>query len=115
LEKICAELLIKIKKESNLNETKTLQKWQQLIKNYQDRGIDVNESSNFAKPGRIPPDEIWVVIGSGERAQTPNYNAMYALLGEFIQFLYEEMLYIGPLNISLERKCLVFEIQTQIP
>ena len=106
-----AELSIKIKKE-NLNETKTLQKWQQLIKDYHTRGIDVSDCSIPVPPERISPDAIWVAIRSGEETKIPDYKQMYALLGEFIQFLYEEMFYIGTLNISLERKCLVFEIQT---
>jgi hypothetical protein len=114
LEKLCAELTIKIKKDK-MDETKVLQKWQQLIKDYNSRGIDVSVGSILVSPERASPDEICFVLRSGEVTQSPDYKKMYALLGEFIQFLYEEMFYVGTLNVSLERKCLVFEIQTQIP
>ncbi len=114
MEKLFAELSVKVKKE-NLNEDRLRQKWQQLIETYRNRGIDVNDCSIPSKPERSSPDEILVVVRSGERTQTPDYKEMYILLGEFIEFLYEEMLYVGLVKISLERKCLVFEIQTQIP
>ena len=108
-----AELSVKINKEK-LDEITALQKWQQVIKAYQHRDVDVNDCSNL-KSEKIHVDEVWFVLRSGERTHIPNYKEIYALLGEFIQFLYEEMSYVGPLNISLERKYLVFEIQTQIP
>jgi hypothetical protein len=114
LEKLCAELLIKIKK-SNLNEKELLQKWQRIIKDYQNRGIDVTDGSIPEGSEKSDPDEIYLLVRAGERTQSPDYKKMYSLLGEFIQFLHEEMGYIGSLNIILERKCRVFEIQTDIP
>jgi hypothetical protein len=114
LEKLTAELSIKIKKDT-LNETEILNKWQQLIKDYQCRGIDVKDSSLSTTPETIQSNEICVILQSGEQTQSPDYKEMYALLGEFLLFLYQEMFYVGPVNISLERKCLVFEIQTQLP
>jgi hypothetical protein len=114
VEKLCAELIIRIKKEK-LDEVKVLQKWQQLIKDYHSRGIDVSDGSVLVASKPVSPDELCFILRSGEETQSPEYKRMYALLGEFIQFLYEVMLYVGTLNVSLERKCLVFEIQTQIP
>lgn len=101
---VYAELWIKIEKESRMNEEKVLDKWQQFIKSFQDRGIDVNDdTSSFARPNEIPPNEIWIGLGSGEKTEEPNYDAMYELFGKFVHFLYEEILYNGPLNIKLER------------
>jgi hypothetical protein len=114
MEKLYAELSIKIKKEK-LDEANAFQKWQKLVKDYNNRGIDISDGSNLITPERTSPDELCFVLRSGEVTQTPDYKKMYALLGEFIQFLYEEMFYVGTLNVSLERKCVVFEIQTQIP
>jgi hypothetical protein len=114
LEKLYAELLVKIKK-SNLNEKALLEKWQQIIKDYQNRGIDVVDYSISIKPERCVPEEICIVVRAGERTQSPDYKQLYSLLGEFIQFLYKEMGYIGPISITLERKYRVFEIQTEIP
>ncbi len=114
MEKLVAELSVKINTEK-LNEPTALQKWQQLIKDYQQRKIDVNDYSNLTTPEKNHADEVWFVLRSGEKTHIPNYKEIYALLGEFIQFLYEEMSYVGPLNVCLERKYLVFEIQTQIP
>ena len=114
MEKLCAELSIKIKKEK-LDETKVLKKWQQLTNDYSSRGVDVSDGSVLAKPEQKSSGELCLALRSGEATQNPDYKKMYALLGEFIQFLYEEMFYVGTLNVSLERKCLVFEIQTQIP
>jgi hypothetical protein len=111
LEKLYAELLIKINK-LNLNEKALFEKWQQIIKDYQNRGIDVADCS---VPERSVSDEICVAVRAGETTQSPDYKQMYSLLGEFIQFLYEEIGYVGRLNIILERKCRVFEIQTDIP
>jgi hypothetical protein len=114
LEKFCAELSVRVKKE-RLNETRTLKKWQQLIGEYQRNGVDVSDGSFSSVNERTPIDEIRFVLRSGERTQIPNYKEMYALLGEFIRFLHDEISYVGTLKISLERKCLVFEIQTQLP
>ena len=114
LEKLYAELSIKIKK-SSLKEKELLQKWQQIIKDYQNTGIDVADCSIPDSPERSVSDEICVAVRAGETTQSPDYKQMYSLLGEFIQFLYEKMGYIGRLNIILERKCRVFEIQTDIP
>ena len=114
LEKLYAELLIKIKK-SNLNKKELLEKWKKIIKDYQNRGIDLADCSSLNKLERCDPEEICIMMRSGQRTHSPNYKQMYSLLGEFIKFLYEEMGYIGSLNITLERKYRVFEIQTEIP
>jgi len=99
-----AELWIKIEKELSMNEKKVLDKWQQLIRSFRDKGIDVNDdTSSFVDPDKVPKNEIWIGLGSGEKTKEPNYNAMYELFGKFVQFLYEEILYNGPLNIKLER------------
>lgn len=63
---VYAELWIKIKKEPEMNEEKILGKWQQLIKSFQKKGIDVNDdTSSFADPNevQVPPNEIWVGFG----------------------------------------------------
>ena len=114
MERVYAELSLKIKK-LNLNEKEVLQKWQQIIKGYQNRGVDVADFSVPESSERSVSDEICVAVRAGETTQSPDYKQMYSLLGEFIQFLYEEMGYVGRLNIILERKCRVFEIQTDIP
>ena len=114
MENLYAELLIKIKK-SNLNEKALLEKWQQIITDYQNRGIDVTDCSISNKPENCVPEEICIIVRAGERTQSPNYKQLYSFLGEFIQFLYKEMGYVGPINIALERKFRVFEIQTDIP
>jgi hypothetical protein len=103
---VYAELWIKIRSLFGMNEKKrerALNEWQQLIKSFQDQGIDVNDdTSSFASPEEVPPNEIWVGLGSGAKTEEPNYDAMYQLLGKFVQFLYEEALY-RDLNIKLER------------
>jgi len=114
LEKLYAELLIKIKK-SNLNEKELLEKWKQIIRDYQNRGIDVTDWPISNKLERCVPEEICIVVRAGQRTHSPDYKKMYSMLGEFIQFLYEEMGYVGPLDITLERKYRVFKIQTKIP
>lgn len=114
MEKLCAELSIKLKK-SNLIEKDLLQKWQQIITEYQSKGVDVVDCSNMDETQKSTSNEICIIVRGGEKTQTPDYKKMYALLGEFIQFLYEKMMYVGPVNIALERKCRVFEIQTSIP
>ena len=114
MENLYAELLIKIKK-SNLNKKELLEKWKKIIKDYQNRGIDLADCSSLNKLERCDPEEICIMMRSGQRTHSPNYKQMYSLLGEFIKFLYEEMGYIGSLNITLERKYRVFEIQTEIP
>ena len=86
MEKLYAELLIKIKK-SNLNEKALLQRWRQIIKGYQNRGIDVADCSVPESPQRRGSDEIFVGVRAGETTQSPDYKQMYSLLGEFIQFL----------------------------
>ena len=103
---VYAELWIKIEKEFSMNEEKVLDKWHQLIKSFQKQGIDVNDDTlSFADPNevQVPPDEIWIGLGSGAKTSEPDYNAMYELFGKFVQFLYEEILHNGPLNIKLER------------
>jgi hypothetical protein len=101
---VYAELWIKIKNEDQMNEAKVLDKWQQLIKSFQERGIDINDdTSSFVIHNEVPPDEIWIGLGSGVKTEEPNYDAMYTLFGKFVQFLYEEIFYSGPLNIELER------------
>jgi predicted RNA-binding protein Jag len=107
-------LLIKIKRR-NLNEKDTLLKWQQLIQEYQESGIDVIDCSALVLPEKNNIDEIWFALKHGEKTQSHDHKEIYALIGEFIRFLYETMSYIGSLNISLERKSVVFQIQTEIP
>jgi hypothetical protein len=99
---IFAELWISLKKTFDMNEKKTLEKWSSLISEYQKLGIDIS----IDKPSFLiskPPNEIWLGLSSGEKTQEPNYDAMYSLLGKFIQFLYEEMLFNGVLEVKLER------------
>ena len=114
MENLYAEFFIKIKK-SSLNEKALLEKCQQIIKDYQNNGIDVSSCSISNKPEKCGPDEMCIVVRAGERTQSPDYKQLYSFLGEFIQFLYKEISYIGPINIALERKYRVFEYQTDIP
>jgi len=65
LEKLYAELSIKIKK-SSLKEKELLQKWQQIIKDYQNRGIDVTDCSIPDSPKRSVSDEICVAVRAGK-------------------------------------------------
>lgn len=104
LGEVYAELWIKLEKNFQMNKKTILNKWLQLIKSFQEQGIDVNDDTlSFARPNKVPPNEIWVGLGSGKNTEEPNYDAMYELFGKFVQFLYEEILYNGPLNIKLER------------
>ena len=114
MENLYAEFFIKIKK-SSLDEKALLERCQQIIMDYQNKGIDVSNCSISKKPEKCAPDEICIVVRAGERTQSPNYKQLYSFLGEFIQFLFKEMGYVGPINIALERKFRVFEIQTDLP
>ena len=101
---VYAELWIKIDKEFEMDEKIIWSKWRQLIKSFQDQGFDLNDdTSSFASPEKVPPNEIWVGLGSGSKTNEPDYDAMYQLYGKFVQFLYEDVLHNGPLNIKLER------------
>lgn len=114
MEKDWAELSIKLKK-ANLNENVLLQKWRQIIIEYQEKGADIVDCTISGEHQESVSNEICLVVRGGEVTQTPDYKKIYSLLGEFIQFLYEEMMYVGPVNVVLERKCRLFEIQTSIP
>ena len=83
MERVYAELSLKIKK-LNLNEKEVLQKCQQIIKGYQNRGVDVNDCSIPESPERSGSGEICVAVRTGEKTQRPDYRQMYSLLGEFI-------------------------------
>lgn len=99
-----AELWIRIEKQPFLVEEKVMDKWKQLIKSFQAKGIDVDEDTpSFTSVDGDPKKEIRIGLGSGKKTEEPNYDAMYQLIGKFVQFLYEEVLHNGPLNIKLYR------------
>lgn len=101
---IYAELWVGIRKTFEMNEKKIMQKWNALVAEYQSNGIDINvDSPSFSTTNKNPSSEICVGLGSGAKTEEPNYDAMYSLLGKFVQFLYEEILFNGPLEMRLER------------
>ncbi len=98
-----AELWIQIEKSHLMNEGVIIDKWQQLIRVFQKQGFDVNDDTSSMGGTEGFENEICVGLGSGMKTGEPNYNAMYELFGKFVQFLYEEILYNGTLNMRLER------------
>ena len=104
MSEVYAQLWIKIKKTLDMKEKAAFEKWRQLIAGHQKKGIDVNDvTSSFAAHGKIPSDEIWVGLGAGKKTEDPDYDAMYAIFGKFVQYLYQEMLFSGTMEITLER------------